>query len=99
MPTAEQEPSRLALEDWALLAAVSVLAAWLAMVAILHARSTGLTWTGTDGPYLGDQMQYLGWISDASDDLRIGNPFRIEDSPDRFVHPGLAISGALHRLG
>ena len=68
--------------------------------ALLLWRSRGpLVWTGTDGPYLGDQMQYLGWIRDSADHGLIGNPFVLEDRARAFAHPGLLLSGLLARLG
>ena len=68
--------------------------------ALLLWRSRGpLVWTGTDGPYLGDQMQYLGWIRDSADHGLIGNPFVLEDRARGFAHPGLLLSGLLARLG
>jgi hypothetical protein len=85
--------------DWLILGTLAVLSMWLGGAMFLRARHLGLHWTGTDGPFIGDQMQYLGWIRDAADNLRIGNPFRIEHGPELFVHPGLAISGLLTRLG
>ena len=85
--------------DWLILVALTVLSLWLGGAMYLRARHLGLHWTGTDGPFIGDQMQYLGWIRDAADNLRIGNPFRIEQGPQVFVHPGLAVSGLLTRVG
>ena len=36
-------------------------------VGVLESQQTGLqSWTGTNGLYLGDQMQYLGWIRDSA---------------------------------
>ena len=76
------------------LAALVLLSAWLCATLLLEARADGLSWSGTDGPYLGDQMQYLGWVRDARDGL-IGDPFVLEPRPERFLHPGLAVSGLL----
>ena len=89
----------MGLGDWLILGALAVLSMWLGGAMYFRARHLGLRWTGTDGPFIGDQMQYLGWIRDAADNLRIGNPFRIEHGPEAFVHPGLAISGVLTRFG
>jgi hypothetical protein len=85
--------------DWLILATLAVLSMWFGGALYLRIHHLGLHWTGTDGLFIGDQMQYLGWIRDAAHNLRIGNPFRIESSPQIFVHPGLAISGVLTRLG
>jgi hypothetical protein len=56
-------------------------------------------WTGTNGPYLGDQMQYLGWIRSSAQHVLIGNPYQIAASQNDYLQPGLALSGVLARLG
>ncbi len=89
----------MGLGDWLILGALAVLSMWFGGAMYFRAHHLGLHWTGTDGPFIGDQMQYLGWIRDAAGNLRIGNPFRIEHGPEMFVHPGLAISGVLTRFG
>jgi hypothetical protein len=88
--------------DWfnvVALAALAALSMWMVGVAVRRGHQLGLTWTGTDGPYVTDQMQYLGWIRDSAHHLFIGNPFQLEGSRHYFLHPGLAISGVLNRLG
>ncbi len=74
---------------------LSVLTVWTLMAK----QSPQQLWTGTNGPYIGDQMQYLGWIRDSARHVLIGNPFRTTQSPNDYLHPGLAISGLLVRLG
>lgn len=56
-------------------------------------------WTGTDGPFLGDQMQFLGWIADSARHVLVNNPFRSTRSAGVFLHPGVVISGLAVRLG
>jgi len=56
-------------------------------------------WTGTNGLYLGDQMQYLGWIRTSSSHILIGNPFEVSGGVRDYLHPGLAISELLVVLG
>jgi hypothetical protein len=69
-------------------------------VGVLESQQTGLqSWTGTNGLYLGDQMQYLGWIRDSAQHVLIGDPFRTTGSAHDFLEPGLLISGVLVRLG
>lgn len=99
MAKAADRRLRLGAAEWVLLALFGGLSMWLLVTLAWRSRTTGLAWTGTDGPYLGDQMQYLGWVRDASDNLLIGNPFRLERTGEFFVHPGLAVSGVLNRLG
>jgi len=56
-------------------------------------------WTGTNGLYLGDQMQYLGWIRSSHTNLLIGNPYVTSGGIHDFLNPGLAISEILVDLG
>jgi hypothetical protein len=87
--------------DWfdaGVLVALGALACFTTAVLLWRSRGP-LVWTGTDGPYLGDQMQYLGWIRDSADHGLIGNPFVLEDRAHSFAHPGLLLSGLLARLG
>jgi len=56
-------------------------------------------WTETNGPYLGDQAQYLGWIRQSSEHLLVDDPYQVRSAPFDYLHPGLAVSGALVRLG
>ena len=67
---------------------------------LLNSKSTpNHIWTGTDGPFIGDQMQYLGWIEDSAQHVLIANPFISSPSVASFLQPGIAISGGLVRLG
>ncbi len=66
--------------DLVVLAAFLALSMWT--VGLLVAQQTPQqSWTGTNGPYLGDQMQYLGWIRDSAQHVLIGNPFRTTEPP------------------
>jgi hypothetical protein len=88
--------------DWfdaVALAALAALSMWMVALLVRRGHLLGLTWTGTDGPYVTDQMQYLGWIRDSAHHVFIGNPYQLDTSPHYFLHPGLAISGILNRLG
>jgi hypothetical protein len=68
--------------------------------ALLDSKSTpNHIWTGTDGPFVGDQMQYLGWIEDSAQHFLISNPFISRPSVASFLQPAIAISGGLVRLG
>jgi hypothetical protein len=83
--------------DWVILTAFLVLSLWT--VGVLEAQQRGLHWTGTSGLYLGDQMQYLGWIRDSARHVLIGDPYRVGGSQHDYFQPGLAISGVLFRMG
>jgi hypothetical protein len=85
--------------DLAVLCVLVVLS--MAMVVFLLWRTlrTDLTWTGTDGLNVLDQMQYVGWIRQSSETLLVANLYRLEDTPASFLHPGVVLSGLLVRLG
>ena len=97
------EPPRLDLlpRDWfdvAALIVFAVLSIWL-LVSLASKSGPNHIWTGTDGPYIGDQMQYLGWIQDAGHHVLIGNPFDTKNASGDFLNPFLLVSGVLTRLG
>jgi hypothetical protein len=62
---------------------------------IVHGRS----WTGTDGVYQVDQMQYLAWIRDASRHVLVSNLFVLTPAPADYFQPLIGISGGLVALG
>ena len=59
----------------------------------------GRVWTGTDGVYIVDQMQYLAWIKDASKHVLASNLFVLRSTPADYFQPAVAISGGLTALG
>ena len=59
----------------------------------------GAVWTGTDGVYIVDQMQYLAWIKDASHHFLVSNLFVLHDTPADYFQPAVVISGGLTALG
>jgi hypothetical protein len=89
---------RLDAFDVGVLLAFSALSVWLLAV-LLAKQSPARVWTGTDGPYVGDQLQYLAWIRETARHVLISNPFRVEPTTASFLHPGLALSGAFTHVG
>jgi hypothetical protein len=59
----------------------------------------GWVWTGTDGVYIVDQMQYVAWIKDASQHFLVSNLFVLRSTPHDYFQPAVVISGALTALG
>ncbi len=55
--------------------------------------------TGGDGFLVADPMQYLTWLREASEHVAVANLYDLEEGPRSFVHPGVLISGLLHRAG
>jgi hypothetical protein len=88
----------LDLFDVTVLIAFGVLSIWV-LVTLVGESGPDRIWTGTDGPFIGDQMQFVGWIADASQHLLVSNPYDSLGTRGVFLHPGVVISGALVRLG
>lgn len=59
----------------------------------------GRVWTGTDGVYIVDQMQYVAWIRDASHHFLASNLFVLRSTPHDYFQPSVVISGGLTALG
>ena len=59
-------------------AAVSM---WVVAVDLWQVVVNGRVWTGTDGVYIVDQMQYLAWIRDASHHVLSSNLFVLRSTP------------------
>jgi hypothetical protein len=59
----------------------------------------GAVWTGTDGVYIVDQLQYLAWIKDASHHFLVSNLFVLHSTPADYFQPAVVISGGLTALG
>jgi hypothetical protein len=92
----------LARLDWfevALLAAFGAMSMWVVGLDVFHAVRDGLTWTGTDGYYIVDQMQYLSWIQSAAHHGLISNLFVLRSTPADYFQPAILISGAVAATG
>ena len=62
-------------------------------------RVNGRVWTGTDGLFLTDQMQYMAWIQSASHQLLVSDLFVVHGSPADYFQPLVVISAVLARAG
>ncbi len=82
-----------------LLVLLLVAAGGVAGVDVWRATAHGGVWTGTDGLYLEDQMQYLAWILDASRHVLVSNLFVLHGTPHDYLQPAVVISGGLVALG
>jgi hypothetical protein len=84
------------------LAALGVFAAvslWVLGLDLWQVIVHGRHWTGTDGLFLSDQMQYLSWIQDSSRHVLASNLFVLHRTPTDYFQPLVAISGAVAALG
>jgi hypothetical protein len=80
-----------------LFAAVSC---WVLGIDVYQAVANGRVWTGTDGSFVTDQMQYLAWIRSASQHGGlVSNMFVLHGTPADYLQPAVAISGGLVALG
>jgi hypothetical protein len=84
--------------DIVVLIAFLSLSMWIVLVLIVR-KTPEQVWTGTNGLYIGDQMQYLGWIRYSARHLLIGDPFVTTPSASAYLNPCLFISGLLARAG
>ncbi len=76
------------------LLSLSVLALDLWQV-VVHGR----LWTGTDGEYIVDQLQYVAWIRDTAAHGLVSNLFVLHPTPADYFQPAVMISGGLTALG
>lgn len=81
------------------LGALAGISSWVVALDLWQVVAHGRVWTGTDGLYLGDQMQYVAGVSDASHHLLASNLFVLHPTPADYFMPAIAISGAAAALG
>ncbi|MGB0094317.1 MAG: hypothetical protein WBP81_17530 [Solirubrobacteraceae bacterium] len=109
VPTAAREMTppiarvrrRLPLDSFelAVLAVLAAVSLWVLALDLWQVIVHGRTWTGTDGVYIVDQMQYLAWIRDASNHVLVSNLFVLHPSSADYFQPAVAISAGLTALG
>src|SRR5437764_4972274 len=85
--------------DLSLLVALGVLSLWVVALDALQVVAHGRVWTGTDGVYLVDQMQYLAWIQSATHHALSANLFVLRGTPADYFQPAVTISAGLTSLG
>ncbi len=85
--------------ELALLVAFAAMSMWVVVTDLFEMAAHGLVWTGTDGFFIVDQMQYLAWIQSASHHLLISNMFVLRPTPSDYFQPAIAVSGAIAALG
>lgn len=66
---------------------------------LLRVWTKGGVISGADGFLVADPMQYLTWLREASRHLAVANLYDLAEGPRSFVHPGVIVSGGLHRAG
>src|ERR1700753_664985 len=98
-PPPSPRTRRLDSFDRALLFVFSAISMWVVFVGLWRVVVNGRVWTGTDGVYIVDQMQYLAWIRDASHHVLSSNLFVLRATPHDYFQPAVVISGAITALG
>ncbi len=98
-PAAASGRLRLAGGDWLVLAALAALALAPLIGLLVRVWTQGGVITGADGFLVTDPMQYVNWGRQSGQFGAAANLYDLAPSPHSFVHPGLLISGLLHRLG
>jgi hypothetical protein len=81
------------------LIAFAAVSLWVLGLDLWQVAAHGRVWTGTDGVYIVDQMQYLSWIRSASHHLLASNMFVLRSTPADYFQPAVVISGGLSALG
>jgi hypothetical protein len=85
--------------DGLLLAVFGALSLWMVALSVWQVARAGAIWTGVDGVFPQDQMQYLAWIRDASRHGLSSNLFVLEPRPHDYLQPAIALSAGLTALG
>src|SRR5436305_9567679 len=101
-PVPPQRPRPRWKLDWfelAVLVAFAAVSLWVLGLDVWQVVAHGRVWTGTDGVYIVDQMQYLAWIREASTHVLAANMFVLRPTPADYFQPSVLISGALSALG
>ena len=99
MPSALRSRTALARGDWLVLIALLALALAPLLGMLVRVWTKGGVVTGADGFLVTDPMQYLNWLRQSSQSGAAANLYDFAPSNHTFVHPGIFISGLLHRLG
>ncbi len=85
--------------ELALLGAFGLLSLWVVVLDLLQVWVHHRVWTGTDGVYIVDQMQYLSWIRSASHHVLSANLFVLRPTPADYFMPVVTVSAGLAALG
>ncbi|HEX9108128.1 MAG TPA: hypothetical protein VF832_12885, partial [Longimicrobiales bacterium] len=97
-PAPAPRPSR-DLVELAALVLFGLLSLWVLGLDLYQVAAHGQVWTGTDGVYITDQMQYLAWIRDSAHHGLAANLFVLRGTPADYFQPAVEISALLTALG
>jgi hypothetical protein len=85
--------------EWSVLLVFGAVSLFVLGADLWQVVVNGRVWTGTDGVYIVDQLQYLAWIKDASRHILASNLFVLRSTPADYFQPAVVISGGLTALG
>ncbi len=89
----------LDLPEAGLLALFAAVSLWVLAQDLYQVIAHSRVWTGTDGLFIADQMQYLAWIRDASHHGLASDLFVLNQTPHDYLQPAVAVSALLTALG
>ena len=98
LPITRRRP-RLDRFDASILALFGLLSLAVLALDLWQVVAHGRVWTGTDGEYAVDQLQYLAWIRDTAAHGLVSNLFVLHATPADYFQPAIMISGGLTALG
>lgn len=98
VPIARRRP-RLDRFELSVLALFGLLSLSVVVLDLWQVVVHGRVWTGTDGEYAVDQLQYLAWIRDTATHGLVSNLFVLHPTPADYFQPAIMISGGLTALG
>jgi hypothetical protein len=98
-PQVRQRRLHLDRVELGLLLAFGVLSLWVVAVDLFQVVVHHRVWTGTDGGYIVDQLQYLSWIRSTADHGLVANLFVLRQTPADYFQPGIAISALFSAIG
>jgi hypothetical protein len=100
-PAIGRPPTRRRLDrvEAGVLAVFWLISLWTLALDLEQAHVHHLVWTGTDGVYIVDQLQYLSWIRSAAQHGLTSNLFVLTHTPADYLQPAVLISAGLTLLG
>ncbi len=75
------------------------LSIWVLAYDLWQAAAQGRVWTGSDGIFPGDQLQYVAWVRDASHHLLVSDMYVLRPTPHDCLQPLIALAGGLAARG
>ncbi len=80
-------------------AVFALVSLWVLGLDLYQVIVHGRIWTGTDGLFIADQMQYLAWIRDAANHGLASDLFVLQQTPHDYLQPAVEVSAGLTALG